>query len=112
MHRQCDSGQRFGPWPDSAQCGARRAAASATRSRVAGSWARGERGKSVGQGRTYTSEKSNPKTFEVVPGKYKVKVKAVRLEGNPRKEVELTVEYFELGGGALLDFALEPQDGE
>ncbi|MCP3960506.1 MAG: VWA domain-containing protein [bacterium] len=49
-------------------------------------------GKAVAQGRTYTSEKTNPKTWEVVPGKYKVKVKAVRLEGKPSKEVEVTVE--------------------
>ncbi len=49
-------------------------------------------GKAVGQGRTYTSERSNPKTFELPPGKYRVKVKAVRLEGKPSKEVEMTVE--------------------
>ncbi len=51
-----------------------------------------ETGRAVGQGRTYTSEKSNPKTFELSPGKYQVQVKAVRLEGNPKREIEVTVE--------------------
>ena len=50
-----------------------------------------ETGKSVGQGRTYTHEKSNPKTFELVPGEYTVSLKAVRLEGKPQREIEVTI---------------------
>ena len=49
-------------------------------------------GKAVAQGRTYTSEKSNPKTYELPPGSYKVKLKAVRLDGSPKREVEVVVE--------------------
>ena len=36
--------------------------------------------KSVGQGRTYTSESSNPKSFTVEPGQYKVTVREIRGE--------------------------------
>ncbi len=49
-------------------------------------------GKPIGQGRTYTHEKSNPKTFELPPGSYKVTVKGIRLEGRPTRETEITVE--------------------
>lgn len=49
-------------------------------------------GKAVAQGRTYTNEKSNPRTFELVPGKYRVKVRAIKLEDGPRKEIEVTIE--------------------
>ncbi len=49
-------------------------------------------GKSVGQGRTYTHEKSNPRTFELPPGTYRATLKAIRLEGGPKREVEITVE--------------------
>ncbi|MEM7355753.1 MAG: VWA domain-containing protein [Acidobacteriota bacterium] len=49
-------------------------------------------GKPVAQGRTYTNPKSNPKTFEVAPGRYRVSFKAVRLEGKPRQQVEVVVE--------------------
>ena len=35
---------------------------------------------SVGQGRTYTSESSNPKSFTVEPGQYKVTVREIRGE--------------------------------
>lgn len=49
-------------------------------------------GTAVDQGRTYTSSNSNPKTFTVPPGHYRVEVKAVRLEGRPEREIEVTVE--------------------
>ncbi len=51
-----------------------------------------ETNKSVGGGRTYADAKSNPRTLEVPPGKYRVTVKAVKLEGRPKREVEVTVE--------------------
>ena len=46
----------------------------------------------VAQGRTYTSATSNPKTFELAPGRYRVTLGAVRLEGRPKEEIEVTVE--------------------
>ncbi len=45
-------------------------------------------GKPAGQGRTYTSERSNPKTFELEPGEYEVEVREIR--GETRK-ITLTV---------------------
>ncbi len=51
-----------------------------------------ETGKPICQGRTYTDPKSNPRTFEVPPGQYNVSVKAVRLEGQPRQQLEVSVE--------------------
>lgn len=48
--------------------------------------------KSVGSGRTYTNANSNPTVFEVLPGKYSVMLKAVRLEGKPTKQIEVAVE--------------------
>ncbi len=51
-----------------------------------------ETGKPVGQGRTYTSERSNPKTFELPPGKCQVTLKAIRLDGGPKRQIEVTVE--------------------
>jgi Ca-activated chloride channel family protein len=48
-------------------------------------------GKPVGQARTYTDAKTNPKTFELPPGTYKVTLKAVRLDGGPMRELEVTV---------------------
>ncbi|MFQ5633313.1 MAG: hypothetical protein ACE5I1_31495, partial [bacterium] len=50
-----------------------------------------ESGKPVGQGRTYASPKSNPRTFELPAGKYRVQVSAVKLKGRPRKEIGVTV---------------------
>ena len=50
-----------------------------------------EDGKAVGQGRTYASEKSNPKVFELLPGKYTLTVSGVRMEGNPSETVEVTI---------------------
>ncbi len=51
-----------------------------------------ETGKSVCKGRTYADAKTNPKAFEVTPGRYRVNVKAVRLEGRPKRQFEVTVE--------------------
>ncbi len=51
-----------------------------------------ETGKPVCQGRTYADPKTNPKAFEVRPGRYRVSVKAVRLEGRPQRQFEVTVE--------------------
>ena len=51
-----------------------------------------ETGRPVCQGRTYTDPKSNPRTFEVSPGRYRVSVKAVRLEGRPKQQFEVTIE--------------------
>jgi Ca-activated chloride channel family protein len=51
-----------------------------------------ESGKAVAQGRTYTTPKSNPKAFILEPGRYRIEVKAVRLEGKPVRQLEATVE--------------------
>jgi len=51
-----------------------------------------ETNKSVGGGRTYADATSNPRTLEVPPGRYRVQVKAVKLEGRPKRELEITVE--------------------
>ncbi len=51
-----------------------------------------ETGKPVCQGRTYADPKTNPRAFEVTPGRYRVSVKAVRLEGRPQRQFEVTVE--------------------
>ena len=45
-------------------------------------------GKAVGQGRTYTSESSNPKSFVLLPGDYRVTINEIRGE---RRTVEVTV---------------------
>lgn len=49
-------------------------------------------GKSVAQGRTYTAANTNPRGFTLSPGHYRVRAKAVRLEGKPQREVEIVVE--------------------
>ena len=51
-----------------------------------------ETGKPVCQGRTYADPKTNPKVFQVPPGRYRVSVMAVRLEGRPKRQLEVTVE--------------------
>jgi hypothetical protein len=48
-------------------------------------------GATVAQGRTYTSANSNPKTFELSPGRYRVTLRAVKIKGSPQKVVEMTV---------------------
>ena len=45
---------------------------------------------SVAQGRTYTSSSSNPKTFTLSPGTYKVTVKGLKLD-NAKKEFTVTI---------------------
>jgi Ca-activated chloride channel family protein len=62
-----------------------------------------ETGKSVGKGRTYTSDTSNPKAFILPPGQYRLDVREIRGE---RREVtvtvshgEETVEMVEMAGG-------------
>ena len=52
-------------------------------------------GERIAQGRTYTSSKSNPKVFDLIPGMYDVKVSAVKIVGKPTQEftgIELTGE--------------------
>ncbi|MEM8963827.1 MAG: vWA domain-containing protein [Acidobacteriota bacterium] len=59
-------------------------------------------GNQVGQSRTYTGEKTNPKTFTVEPGTYTVRVKG--LGGIGEREIQMTVER----GGSVeqtVDFA-------
>ncbi len=51
-----------------------------------------ETGRSVGGARTYTSESSNPKTFILEPGRYRVDVRAVRPKGLTPIQFEITVE--------------------
>ncbi|MFQ5571001.1 MAG: VWA domain-containing protein [Rhodothermales bacterium] len=49
-------------------------------------------GKAVDQGRTYTSPNSNPRVFVVPPGRYRIEVKGIRLEGRPERAIEVTLE--------------------
>ena len=51
-------------------------------------------GSQVAQGRTYASPSSNPKTFTVSPGEYRIELAEVRGE---RGEAEITVSV-EAGG--------------
>lgn len=53
-------------------------------------------GKAVAQGRTYTAATSNPRTFELPPGRYTVTVKGIKVEGSPRKDIELEVRQGEV----------------
>ncbi len=48
-------------------------------------------GKPVAQGRTYTSANSNPKTFTLTPGRYRVTIKAIRRDGAPERELDVEV---------------------
>ncbi len=50
-----------------------------------------ESGKQKAQGRTYTSDSSNPKSWEVEPGRYRVTVKAVKPKGLGERELDVTV---------------------
>jgi len=56
-------------------------------------------GERIAQGRTYTSSKSNPDTFELVPGLYDIKVTAAKIEGKQSKEFE----GVELKGGETVE---------
>ncbi len=54
---------------------------------------RAEDGKSVGQARTYTGAKTNPKTFELEPGRYRIHLKTVgKTVGKEKKQLELEAE--------------------
>jgi hypothetical protein len=46
-------------------------------------------GVTVAQGRTYTSANSNPKSFEILPGRYRVVAKAIKSKSE--KSLEVTV---------------------
>ncbi|KAA3630960.1 MAG: VWA domain-containing protein [Bacteroidetes bacterium] len=48
-------------------------------------------GQSVAAGRTYTSASSNPKKFILSPGEYKVTVKGIKIEGDPKKSFTITL---------------------
>ncbi len=49
----------------------------------------GKDGKSVGSSRTYKSERTNPSTFVIEPGAYRIVVQEIR---GPRTEAQVTVE--------------------
>ena len=55
-------------------------------------------GEPVAQGRTYTADTSNPKVFEVAPGRYRVQMKALKLKDADRQEMEI-----EVTAGAVVD---------
>ena len=63
-----------------------------------------ETGKPVGQGRTYTSDNSNPKTFVLQPGRYEVTVKEIRGDS---RTIEVT-----LAAGETAEHMLDPSAGE
>lgn len=48
-------------------------------------------GKSVAGGRTYQSASSNPKTFVLVPGKYKLNLNPVKPKGLAPKSIEIVI---------------------
>ncbi len=47
--------------------------------------------KEIARGRTYVKDTSNPKTFTVPPGDYTVHIKALKFDGNPEREFDLSV---------------------
>ena len=49
----------------------------------------------VAGGRTYTSESSNPNTYEVLPGTYRVTIKALKREQDATREIEVEVKQGE-----------------
>jgi Ca-activated chloride channel family protein len=49
-------------------------------------------GEGVDQNRTYASPSSNPTSFTVEPGRYRVEVAAVKLDGRPKRQLEVAVE--------------------
>lgn len=62
-------------------------------------------GSQVDQSRTYTRAVSNPSEFTLSPGRYRVRIQAVRLEGRPVREIDVVVDkagvveqMVELGG--------------
>ncbi|MEO1084439.1 MAG: hypothetical protein AAFY88_09365, partial [Acidobacteriota bacterium] len=63
-----------------------------------------ELGKEIAKGRTYTGEDTNPKSFMVPPGRYRVSAKGIQLDGKPRRQVEVTVTARETAA-VTIDFA-------
>jgi Ca-activated chloride channel family protein len=49
-------------------------------------------GKAVARGRTYTGESSNPKSFVLPPGRYRVEVTPLNPKGLGTKQGEVTLE--------------------
>lgn len=47
--------------------------------------------RSVVSGRTYDSTDTNPRRFVLSPGKYRVEVRSIDLEGKPKREMEVEV---------------------
>lgn len=47
--------------------------------------------KQVAGGRTYVTEKTNPKVFELTPGTYSVRVAPMKIAGSPEEVFEITV---------------------
>ncbi len=60
-------------------------------------------GTSVGQGRTYTNPASNPKSFIVEPGEYRVTVREIRGD---RRQITVTV-----GKGEVIERTVDPAGG-
>ena len=60
-------------------------------------------GTSVGQGRTYTNPASNPKSFIVEPGEYRVTVQEIRGD---RRVITVTV-----GKGEVIERTVDPAGG-
>lgn len=52
--------------------------------------AEGEARPSIGA-RTYTSANSNPREFILTPGRYKATIAPLRVEGSPKREIEIEV---------------------
>ncbi|MEO1366088.1 MAG: vWA domain-containing protein [Acidobacteriota bacterium] len=63
-----------------------------------------EQGEEVAKSRTYTGEATNPKTFVVPPGRYRVGAKGLSVDGKPRRQVEVTVTARETAE-VTIDFA-------
>jgi len=60
----------------------------------------------VAAGRSYTSPNTNPKAFEVGPGRYVVKVRPVKPAGLPAREVEI-----EVSAGGSVEHTFDYGDG-
>lgn len=61
-------------------------------------------GEAVGQGRTYTSDRSNPKSFVLLPGAYRVTLNEIRGE---RRTIEVAVV-----AGEVVERMVDPAGGE
>jgi hypothetical protein len=49
-------------------------------------------GQAIAAGRSYTAANSNPKRFDLAPGRYRVTVKPVRLPGATQREAEVEIQ--------------------